>query len=87
MTSVENLNCPYYQELTISQKESSFLKVILKIELTLLSWAKFFQKYDSFDDITWNLNFPLLSRAETFTKIPLNIANCPFYHKLKFLQK
>ena len=30
--------------------------MILKVESTLLSQAEVFQKYESFDDITWNLN-------------------------------
>ena len=55
--------------------------MIWKIQLSLLSQAKFLQKYPRFNGVTWNLAL-LLSRADIFTKIKLfrchfKIGTCP----------
>ena len=44
----ENLNSPYYHELIFSQKQSSFVEVIRKFELPLLSRVEIFSKIKQF---------------------------------------
>ena len=46
--SHENLPCPYYRELKFCQKEGSFVEVIWKFELPLLSRAEIFTKTRQF---------------------------------------
>ena len=87
MTSVENLNCPYYHELTISQKQSSFLKVILKIELTLSSWAKFFQKIWQFWWYHLKFELPFIITSWNFHKNTLDLMKWLEYCKLPLLSQ
>ena len=71
MIGFETLTWPYYRELKYLQKCGSFLEVVWKIQLSLLSWAKFSQKHPRFNEVTWKFTL-LLTRADIFTKIRLS---------------
>ena len=67
---LENLNCPYYHELELSQKYGRFYEVTWIFQLLLLSRGKnFSQKLSSFIDVTLKFELPLLSRAAIISKI------------------
>ena len=68
---LENLAWPYYHELKFSQKyRSSFVEVIWKFKLSLLSWAEIFSEIKQF---CWcalkTRNAAIDAEAEIFSKI------------------
>ena len=80
---LESLNCAYYHELKLSQKQGSFIEPIRKFELALLRLASIFSKIREFlwyhlkiwtaSNITsWNFckNIPFLMK-------PFEHLNCP----------
>ena len=89
----ENLNCPYYHELKFCQKESSFVEVIRKLELALLSPVEIFWKINQFcwsDSKTWTAptitSWNFLKYKAVLLKWFENL-NWPHYHELKFSKK
>ena len=94
LMSLENLAWPYYRELKFLQKyKSSFVEVIWKSALPLLSRAEIFAKKSSFLDMIWKLKLPLLSRTEIFSEIKqfcrctLKIRNAPIIAEAEIFSK
>ena len=89
----ENLNCPYYHELKFSKKSSSFVEVILKLELPLLSRVDIVSKTQQF---CWSESKPSTAPIVTSSIFLKNKTvflqwfenfNCPYWHELKFSKK
>ena len=91
--SLENLTCPYYHELKVLQKWNSFVDVIWKFELPLLSQAQMFAKIKQFcwsDLKIWHA--PITAswnscKDKAVLMMSLKILNCPYYHEVNFPQK
>ena len=70
LMSLENLAWPYYHELKFLQKKSSFLDVIWKLKLPLLSRAEIFSEIKQFCRCALKIrNAPIIAEAEIFSKI------------------
>ena len=65
----ENMNCPYYHELKLSKKWSSFVEVTWNLNYPYYHELKFSKKCGRFYEITWKFALPLSSRGQIFTKI------------------
>ena len=66
----ENPHCLYYHELKFLQKKSSFLDVIWKLKLPLLSRAEIFSEIKQFCRCALKIrNAPIIAEAEIFSKI------------------
>ena len=65
-----NLTCPYYPEgkFSHSQKKKTVLLMRLENLSSCYCEVKLWQKWDSFVEVTWKFELPLLSRAEIFAK-------------------